>query len=105
MMTKMPVAGIVYLTMQYLVGLKRLGYEPYYVEAHGRTPSMFVEQTADAGSARAAQFIANVMHRFDLDGHWAFQARHDDGRCYGISEIELLRLYNDAELILNLHGG
>lgn len=105
MMSKMPVAGIVYLTMQYLVGLKRLGYEPYYVEAHGRTPSMFVEHAGEDGSARAAQFIAAVMHRFDLDGHWAFHALHSDGRCYGISEAELLRLYQTSELVLNLHGG
>jgi hypothetical protein len=105
MMTKMPVAGIVYLTMQYLVGLKRLGYEPYYVEAHGRTPSMFVRHAGEDGSARAAQFIAEVMHQFDFDGQWAFHARHADGHYYGMSETELLRLYRTAELILNLHGG
>ena len=38
MMSKMPVAGIVFLTVQYLVGLKRLGFDVYYVEAHGQTP-------------------------------------------------------------------
>lgn len=105
MMSKMPVAGIVYLTVQYLIGLKRLGYEPYYVEAHGRTPSMFVEHGENDGSTRAAQFIADVMHRFDFDGHWAFHALHSNGRCYGMSETELRRLYQTAELVLNLHGG
>ena len=32
----MPVAGMVFITMQYLVGLKRLGFDVYYVEAHAR---------------------------------------------------------------------
>src|SRR5690349_6151868 len=40
MMSKIPVAGAVWGTMQYLVGFQRLGYDVYYVEAHARTPSM-----------------------------------------------------------------
>ena len=43
MMTKMPVAGVVWQTVHYLVGLERLGFEVYYVEAHARTPSMFMQ--------------------------------------------------------------
>lgn len=105
-MSKMPVAGIVFMTVQYLVGLKRLGYDPYYVEAHARTPSMLMASASDDSSALAAQFIANVMLRFDLGGdHWAFHALHDDGRCYGMSEVQLNQLYQSAGLILNLHGG
>jgi len=76
MMTKIPVAGAVWGTMHYLVGLKRLGYDPYYVEAHARTPSMFLESEADDGTGKAAAFIDSVMRRFDLGGHWAFHALH-----------------------------
>ena len=53
MMTKIPVAGAVWGTMHYLVGLRRLGYEPYYVEAHARTPSMFMENEDDDGTGKA----------------------------------------------------
>ena len=52
--------------MHYLVGFKRLGYDVYYVEAHGRTPSMFMDDEHDDGAALAAAFIAGVMRRFDL---------------------------------------
>jgi hypothetical protein len=105
-MSKMPVAGIVFMTMQYLVGLKRLGYDPYYVEAHARTPSMLMESASDDSSALAAEFIAGMMKRFDLgNDHWAFHALHADGRCYGMSEEQLYQLYQSAGLILNLHGG
>jgi hypothetical protein len=105
-MSKMPVAGIVFITLQYLIGLKRLGFDVYYVEAHARTPSMFMKDEHDDGSARAAAFIADTLRRFDLgDDHWAFHALHDDGQCHGLSEEALHRLYRDAALILNLHGG
>ena len=105
MMTKMPVAGVVWQTLHYLVGFRRLGYEPYYVEAHARTPSMFMRSETDDGSGRAASFIADVMRRFDLGGNWAFHALHEGDRCYGIDGPGLRRLYRDAALIVNLHGG
>jgi GT2 family glycosyltransferase len=105
MMSKMPVAGIVWLTMQYVIGFRRLGFDVYYVEAHARTPSMFIEREDEDGSARAAAFIDSVMRRFDLGDRWAFHALHDDGRCYGLSEPRLKELYRSAALIVNMHGG
>ena len=105
MMTKMPVAGVVWQTLHYLLGLERLGCEAYYVETHARTPSMLMSDEDDDSSALAAEFIAAVMRRFGLADRWAFHALHDDGRCFGMSEHQLDRLYGSAELLINLHGG
>lgn len=105
MMTKIPVAGNVWLIAHYMEGFRRLGYDPYYVEAHARTPSMFMKNDDDDSSALAATFIAEMMGRFDFSDHWAFHALHDDGRCYGLSESQLNELYASADLIINLHGG
>jgi hypothetical protein len=105
MMTKIPVAGAVWGTMHYLVGLERLGYEVYYVEAHARTPSMFMETEEDDGSGKAATFIGQVMDRFGLGDRWAFHALHEDGRCYGMSESRVKELYRSAALLINYHGG
>ena len=49
MMSKMPVAGVIWQTMQYLVGFQRLGYDAYYVEAHALTPSMFLDDIDHEG--------------------------------------------------------
>jgi GT2 family glycosyltransferase len=105
MMTKMPVAGVVWQNLHYLLGLERLGYEAYYVETHAGTPSMLMRHRDDDSSALAAEFIAAVMRRFGLADRWAFHALHADGRCFGMSELELQRLYGSADLLINLHGG
>jgi GT2 family glycosyltransferase len=105
MMTKMPVAGVVWQNLHYLLGFERLGYEAYYVETHARTPSMLMSHEDDDSSALAAEFIAAIMRRFGLADRWAFRALHDDGRCFGMSELQLERLYSSAELLINLHGG
>src|SRR5687767_6399188 len=105
MMSQMPVAGVVWQTMHYLVGLSRLGYEVYYVESHARTPAMLMASESDDSSAAAAEFIAGLARRFDFRHRWAFHALHDTGECYGMSHLELLQLYESAELIINMHGG
>ncbi len=107
MMTKMPVAGVVWQTVHYLVGFQRLGYDVYYVEAHARTPSSFMTtENDDNASARAAAFIDAVCRRFGLPDRWAFQALHEGtGRTYGMSDSGLKELYHSADLIINLHGG
>ena len=102
-MTRYPVAGIIWLTMQYVLGFRRLGYDCYYVETHGGTPRPFVVD-GDDGATGAAAFLAQLMARFDLADRWAFHALHTDRRCYGLSELELSRLYSSAALIVNLHG-
>ncbi|MCW3050008.1 MAG: hypothetical protein JWO74_4292 [Solirubrobacterales bacterium] len=105
MMTKMPVPGVVWQTLHYLEGLRRLGCDVWYVETHGRTPSMFMRHEHDDGSARAAAFIETTLGRFGFGDRWAFHALHHDGRCFGRSHRELEALYASAALILNLHGG
>ncbi|HUE59567.1 MAG TPA: glycosyltransferase family 2 protein, partial [Acidimicrobiales bacterium] len=105
LMSRMPVAGAVWQTLHYLLGLELLGFEAYYVEAHACTPTMLMTHPASDGSTAAAGFISAVMHRFGFDGQWAFHALHHDGRCYGMSERQLSQLYRDAACLLNLHGG
>jgi hypothetical protein len=105
MITRFPVAGAIWGTVQYLVGLRRLGYDVYYVEAHGRNPSMLMERPEDDATARAGECIDGIMRRFDLADRWAFHALHDDGRCHGMSAAQLRELYASAALIINYHGG
>lgn len=105
MLTKMPVAGVAWQTMHYLAGFERLGYETYYVEAHGRTPSMLMKHEGDDGPALAAAHLDRLMRRFGLAGRWAYQAVHSDERVLGMSTGGLSALFARADLVVNLHGG
>lgn len=105
MMTKYPVGGVIWQTLHYLVGFRRLGYDVYYVEAGGLQPAWMIAKGSDTyGAVEAAAFIDHVMRRFDLGDKWAFHALHYDGEVYGLSRSELLGLYSSAELLINLHG-
>src|SRR5689334_25125897 len=91
MMSRHPVAGMIWLTVQYLLGFERLGYETYYVEPQGH-------------SAESAAWIERVMRRFGLENRWAYHAIHAGGQCYGMSDSALRALYREADWIFNLHG-
>ena len=103
MLTRIPVPGVAWLVGQYANGFRRLGYDVYYVEAHARTPHMFIEN--DMGTDGAARYIDGVARRFGFEDRWAFQALHEDGRCIGMTAEQLDGLYRDAALIINMHGG
>src|SRR5438552_11694622 len=105
MMSRMPVAGVVWQTVHYLVGFQRLGYDVYYVEAHGATPHYFFDHAKDNAWVKAASFIDSVMKRFDLGDRWAYHALHGNGQYYGLSESKVKELYSSGALIINLHGG
>jgi len=105
MVTKMPVGGVVWQAMHYLEGLRRLGFDAWYVEAHARTPSMFMGDDGGDGASEAAAYLRRTLGRFGFGDRWAYHALHSDGRCYGTEWTELQRLYASAELIINLHGG
>src|SRR4051794_37585026 len=105
MMSKMPVAGNIWLVAQYLIGFQRLGFDVYYVEEHGCTPRELMQTENDDGWTRAATLIDGVMTRFGLGDRWAYHALYAGGRCFGMSLGELRKLYRSAALIINLHGG
>jgi GT2 family glycosyltransferase len=105
MMTKMPVPGVIWQTLHYLLGFRRLGYDVVYAEAHARAPTPFMRGPADPGTARAAAFLHDLLSRFDLGDRWAYHALHEGGACFGMGLAALRRAYRSADVIVNLHGG
>ena len=105
MMTKMPVPGVIWQTLHYLLGFRRLGYDVVYAEAHARAPAPFMDTPTDPGTARAAEFLHGLMSRFDCADRWAYHALHEGGACFGMGLAALRRAYESASAIVNLHGG
>src|SRR5439155_7538810 len=83
-------------------GLRRLGYDPYYIEDSGRgiyDPHLN-DLSPDAGPNIEAVLPALRDHGFG--DRWAFRGNYPGGRCYGMTEQEILRLYREADAFLNV---
>jgi hypothetical protein len=99
-----PLAGVTYQFLHYLLGLRRLGYDPYYVEDSGRW--IYDPQLNDL-SPDASGNIAAVLPMLEEHGfadRWVFRGNYPEGRCYGMSEPQLLQLYREADAFLNVTG-
>lgn len=99
-----PLAGVTYQFLHYLIGLKRLGYDPYYIEDSGR---WVYDPTINDLSPDASGNISSVAPILEANGfadRWAFRGNYPDGQCYGMTESQILQLYKDADAFLNVTG-
>lgn len=99
-----PLAGVTYQFLHYLLGLRKLGYDPYYVEDSGR---WVYDPAINDMSPNASGNIAKVQPILEAHGfgdRWAFRGRYSEGQCYGMTEAALLRLYGEADAFLNVTG-
>jgi hypothetical protein len=97
-----PLAGVTYQFLHYLVGLRRLGYDVYYVEDSGRwVYDPRINDLSPDASANVAT-VARGLEAHGFAGRWAFREHYPGGRCFGMTEERLLRLYGEADAFLNV---
>ncbi|MCC6850453.1 MAG: hypothetical protein IT294_18340 [Deltaproteobacteria bacterium] len=98
-----PLAGVTWQAIHYLVGLRALGCDVYYVEDSGAPP--YDPASGGVGVAAAANvaYLADVMRRFDFAGRWAYWDGLAD-RWHGRDPAVVRALYRSADAIFNLCG-
>jgi len=99
-----PLAGVTYQFLHYLIGLRRLGYDPYYIEDSGRwiyDPRLNDLSPDAIGNIEA---VAPVLEAHGFGNRWAFRGNYPEGKCYGMPEAQLLQTYKDADAFLNVTG-
>ena len=99
-----PLAGVTYQFLHFLIGLRRLGYDPYYVEDSGRwiyDPRLNDLSPDATGNLEA---VVPVLEAHGFGDRWAFRGNYPGGRCYGLSEEKILELYREADGFLNVTG-
>lgn len=99
-----PLAGVTYQFLHYLIGLRRLGYDPYYIEDSGRWiyDPRINDLSGDASGNIAA--VAPILEAHGFAGRWGFRGNYPDGQCYGMTESQILQLYREADAFLNVTG-
>jgi len=99
-----PLAGVTYQFLHYMLGLRNLGYDAYYIEDSGR---YVYDATLNDLSPDAANNVAAVQPALDklgFKGKWAFRGAYEGGKCYGMTHEQILKLYAEADAILNVTG-
>src|SRR5206468_6067088 len=98
-----PMAGVAWQAIHYLLGLRRLGWDAYYVEDSGAAPYDPRHGGRTDDPSYSVGYVADVMRRIGLGDRWAYlDLAHDE--TYGLARSRLDALYREAAGILNLCG-
>jgi hypothetical protein len=99
----MPLAGIAWQAMHYVLGLERLGYEAWYIEDGGANPydpranSVVMECEYNVG------YVKSMMEAHGLGDRWAYWDAINDVY-HGLSRERVRALYSEADALINLCG-
>src|SRR5207237_9313366 len=103
-MGSMPIAGVVWQHIHYIVGLQRLGHDVFFIEDSARLP--YNPETFEVTDEfdYASKVLARLAREFGFKNRWAYCARYLPGTpTAGFSLKKIQQLYVDADAILNVY--
>jgi hypothetical protein len=100
-----PLAGVTYQFLHYLIGLRRLGYEPYYIEDSARLVYNPRINDFTADPIENIERVAPILAAHGFAEHWAFRGHYSRPQCFGLTDYQLRRLYRQADAFINVTGG
>jgi hypothetical protein len=104
-MGSMPIAGVIWQHVHYLVGLQRLGHDVYYIEDSARIPYNPTNFDTNNDFSYAAKILAQLASEFGFEKRWAFCARYlPKNPTAGLRLTKIRQLYREADAILNVCG-
>ena len=80
-----PLAGVTYQFLHYLIGLRRLGWDVYYVEDSSRWVFDVTDFELTPEASPNIEMVAPVLQRYGFSGKWAFRGCYEGGKCYGMT--------------------
>jgi hypothetical protein len=104
-MGSMPIAGVIWQHIHYIVGLQQLGHQVHYIEDSARIPynPETFEVTTDFDYT--AGLLKRLAREFDFKNRWGYCARYSRGNpTAGLPLDKIRQLYREADAVLNICG-
>jgi len=98
-----PFGGVTWCSLMYLLGLRALGHEVFYIEDTGECVYDPVQNTRSTDPAYGTAYIHNALEPYGLGDRWSFV--NYDGSYHGRSVEDVRRYAAGADLFINLSGG
>ena len=104
-MGSMPIAGVIWQHIHYIVGLQQLGHQVYYIEDSARIP--YNPETFEVTTEfdYTAGLLKRLAREFGFQNRWAYCARYSPGNpTAGLALDRIRQLYREADAVLNICG-
>lgn len=102
-LVRCPLGGYAWQILHYLVGLRALGFDPYFYEDTAYVADCFDPLTGNMHVAPDAgvKFIGDFLQRFGFGNRWAFWDASTD-RYHGLGREQTAALLHDAAVVITL---
>jgi hypothetical protein len=98
-----PYGGVTWCSLMYLLGLRAMGHEVFYIEDTGECIYDPEQNALSEDPAYGTRYIHRALDAFGLGDAWAFV--NYDGSYHGAPVEKVRRFCEDADLFINLSGG
>ena len=98
-----PFGGVTWCSLMYLLGLRALGHEVFYIEDTGECVYDPVQNTVATDPSYGTSYIHAALEPFGLGDRWAFV--NYDGTYHGRSAEDVRHYAASADLLLPLDEG
>lgn len=98
-----PLGGVTWDYIQYVIGLKRLGHDVYYLEDTGQWPYNPLEQGTGRSADYNVAYLSDVMARFGCAERWAYRFPWQS-QWFGLSDARREKVIESADLLINVSG-
>jgi len=102
-MGRYPYGGVAWCSLMYLLGLRQLGHNVWYLEDTGECNFDPVANAKATDPAYALKFIRNSLAPHDLQERWCYVDYQ--GKHHGQTREHWRSVCGDADLFLDLSGG
>ena len=102
-MARYPFGGVTWCSLMYLLGLRALGHEVFYIEDTGECVYDPVQNARATDPSYGTSYIHAALEPFGLGDRWTFV--NYDGSYHGRSAADVGRYCAEADLFINLSGG
>jgi hypothetical protein len=99
-----PYAGMAWMCMQIVAGLRRLGHDAWYFEVTSYWPFNPELNRRECDGAYALRYLAFVADRFGLGDRWAYRRSYADKEWFGLPAARAEALLAGADAVLNVAG-
>ncbi len=100
-----PLGGLAWHHAQYVLGLKKLGHDVFFVEDSDDYPACYDPRSNEIGidASCGLRFIEKFFERLGLRENWAYYDAHRQ-KWFGKTKEESLNLFASADVLLNISG-
>jgi hypothetical protein len=98
-----PFGGVTWCSLMYLLGLRALGHDVFYIEDTGECVYDPVANTRSLDPSYGTNYIKQALEPYGFGDRWAFV--NYDGTYHGRTIDDVRTFCADADLFVNLSGG